>query len=92
MLTPTSKLLLEDDTLELHKKILSRENKIYKKLEVCYAKQEKIDNDYDKGLISDDEVDRLTDTIDIKIAEYNRQLEVIESEEYNLFDNLETLV
>ncbi len=92
MLYPTVKYLLEDDTLKLHQKLLDDEYKLYNEININYSKLDKVDNDYDKELIDEDELTEMAEVIEDEIEECNRKIEEIEIKEYQLFDNLETLV
>ncbi len=92
MLTPTTKYLLEDDTLELYHKMITKSDRLFDKLDTCYSRLETVDDDYDKELILEEDLTTLTYEIEAEIEEINRQLDDIEIEVYKLFDNLETLV
>ena len=92
MLTPTTKYLLEDDTLELYHQMITKSDRLFDKLDTCYSRLETVDDDYDKELILEEDLTTLTYEIEAEIEEINRQLDDIEIEVYQLFDNLETLV
>ena len=92
MLTPSTKLLLENDTLELHQNLLAKMDDLYNKIDEGYLELDKLDNDYDKELMSVDEFSKLSSILQTKLDEYERQLEELDIEEYKLFDNLETLL
>ena len=92
MLYPTVNLLFDDESLTEFQKLSQALHNIYIKLNKCYAKIEEIDDDYDKKIIDKLELSTIRIIVEEEIEEYNRQIELIEAEEYKLFDNLETLM